>query len=281
MVEGTEWYYALHKFSGEEETNRCYIEGDTLIQDKICQRFIQEKTDCNGRPAVNYLYKEEDQIYFYDESDSTFKILYDFGLEVGDTMTYVTGIHSWDLRRRTHYISVDSTSVTEINGVGLQTFHISYGVERDGEISFYNPQAVIIQGIGNTANFFHFSDGTGFCDYQYSVQLQCFASPDFPLAGFSDVDCKTVSVVEKVRPTHEVRAFPNPVYDMLTITSQSPFQQVKIFDIFGKELHARNWSTGAQSQNINLNFLPPSMYYLQIGNPDQVLTVQRIMKAQN
>ncbi len=267
FVDGAEWHYRLVCFGSPNiGVNRCYIEGDTIIQNRVCLIYMQDHATCNGRPKRNYLYKEDDTIYFFDEDDDSFKVLYNFSLEVGDTMIYETGIHSWDLRRRTHYIRIDSIGKFFANDVELKSFSISYAIGHDEQIFFEKSNDIIIEDIGNTSNFFHFSDGTGFCDDKYSDPLRCFSAPSFPTIKFTDMDCLTVSTTEAKDLSYEITAFPNPFEDELTLELTEPIRNgcVNVLDQWGKIQHQQTWPENELKMILNLGDLPSSTYLIRL-----------------
>lgn len=285
FVEGAEWYYTLSNFgSSNIDVNRCYIEGDTLIEDRSCLIYIQDHATCNGRPKRNYMYKENDKIYFFDQDDGSFKLLYDFTLDVGDTMIYETGIHSWDLRRRTHYIRIDAVKPFLVNSLELKSFDVTYGYLDNGEVIFGEYSAQIIEDIGNTYNFFHYSDGTGFCDDKYSEPLRCFSAPDFPTVEFSDIGCTTVPSNDLNAVEFEIRSYPNPFTEGVTIELHESIEggHLYLFDYLGRIQYQQEWSSNGKSMNLNTTEIPLGIYWLQLevesGHKKEIYG-KRIMKS--
>lgn len=267
LVEGAEWYYTLTNFGSPDiDVNRCYIEGDTLIHERTCLIYIQDYTTCNGRPKRNYLYKENDRIYFFDQDDETFKLLYDFTLDVGDTMIYETGIHSWDLQSRTHYIRIDAVEPFFVNSIELKSFNVTYGYLENGDVIFGEYTAQIIEDIGNTNNFFHFSDGTGYCDDKYSEPLLCFSAPGFSKVEFSDRGCTTVSTLDRNSMKFEMISYPNPFTGELTIELKNSIEggELYLLDSYGGIQHQQKWTSSEKFMNLNLSEFAPGIYWLQL-----------------
>ena len=127
LTQGAEWFYTLRFFgTNDEGFNRCYIEGDTVIQGKHCLIYHQTEINCDQRPIKDHLLVDGDQVSYYDSASSEFRLLYDFSLEVGDTMVIDLGDQFFD---RPFYIRIDSTDVFTENAIDLKLFHISYGYE--------------------------------------------------------------------------------------------------------------------------------------------------------
>ena len=267
IVDGAEWYYNLHFFSSPDVgITRCYIAGDTTILDKNCLVFMQEVATCNGRPEKNYLHKDDKQVYFFDQDDNTFKLLYDFSLEAGDTLIYNTGIHSWDNKRRTHYIRIDSVGKYRVNSIELKLFDLSYGWMDGNEIFFEETSAQIIEGIGNTENFFHLSDGTGYCDDKYSDKLECFSNPNFATAVIGSLGCTIVNTKDMPESRPDLVVYPNPFTNTVDLeTSVFPIDgKVFIYDSSGKIIYRESWPDGTNRLTLSLEELIPSVYWLEL-----------------
>lgn len=283
LAPGTEWHYSHRVYGGPDITyNRCFIEGDTIINDQACLIYVQERRNCNGRPLRNYISKQEDKIYFYDQDESIFKLLYDFGLSPGDTMTLDLGKHYWDNESRTLYLKVDSITQFQHENHILKKLYVRYGRKHDGHITFSEEDHVkktIIEDIGSTINFFHFEDTTGFCDDAGTIALRCFNSPGEAFVQFTDVDCIYTSV-DNVNSDHKVDIFPNPISNILYIRTENinrgytiiimdtagnhVYQQDEVLDRF-HQLKLQNFATG--------------LYYLIItSSNDQYSSVKKFYK---
>ena len=273
LTDGAEWLYDLRFFfSHDLGYHRCFIDGDTLLGDKSCLIYVQEEWNCNGRPRRNYLFKEEEKVFFFDSDLERFKLLYDFSLEQGDTMLLETWQH---LNNDTFYIRVDSITSFSRNSVDLRQFHITYGyVEYDGTIIFtddFFEDATILEGIGSTMNFFHFPDN-GLCDDKYSQDLRCFSAPDYPQVKLRDIDCLTVPVSDAQASLQQVTIGPNPASDQLNIQFTQPITNptiIRVLNLQGDIIHLEQLVTPLQTLTLQCSDWAPSVYTLQIlGNGD-------------
>lgn len=282
MQVGSEWNYKSTPWENPSiGTNTCQITGDTLIDGKNCLIFVQDHENCNGRPKVNYLYPTGDSILFYDEPDSSFKLLYDFSLEVGDTMTFETGIHSWSEERYTILMRVDSIQTFPENSIDLKYFHVTYGFYFD-DTGFYfeNGGATIIEGIGSTDNFFHVADATGYCHNRYTKGLRCFSSPSYPLVKFSQEACVTVANIE-IDADLDFQLYPNPFANEIQLRSKEIMSNhsVMIYDMLGKVVSKNKLLRNESYMNISLQGLKPSMYIITVlDDSNKVLFSKKIVK---
>ncbi len=269
MDQGAEWYYSLTFFANSDlGVNRCYIDGDTLIQGRECMIYYQEEENCNGRPKKNYLSKEGDQVYFFDSEDTAFKLLYDFSLEVGDTMVLQPWSHLGNLP---FYIRIDSIGNFQEHEVDLKLFYVTYGYQdRNGQIFFHeelNSDTKIIEDIGSTLNFFHFWDN-GFCDDQYSKDLRCFSAPDYPTVRFSDIECLTVPVTDLDAGFENIEVYPNPFSSRLYLNRSEALKsgRIRICDISGRIILERKWLSGIHEMEMELEELSPAVYWIEVDN---------------
>jgi hypothetical protein len=267
LDQGSEWHYSLSYFwNADIGVNRCYIDGDTVIEGKECLIYYQEEENCNGRPKKNYLSKEGDQVYFFDSEDATFKLLYDFSLEVGDTMVLEPWSHLGNLP---FYIRIDSMGNFRENEVDLKLFHVTYGYQDyEGKIVFpedINSSVEIIEDIGSTLNFFHFWDN-GFCDDQYSKFLRCFSTPDYPTVRFGDIDCLTVPTTDLDDGFGDLEVYPNPFSVALYLKGSMLLKsgRVRLYDISGRIVLERNWPSGIREMEIELEELSPAVYWIEV-----------------
>lgn len=286
ITEGAEWFYNLVYFGSPDiGFNRCYIDGDTVIMEKNCQIFVQEKYNCNGRPLRNYIYKEDQKIYYFDSGEERFKKLYDFALNSGDTMELETWEH---LGFKPFYIRVDSISNFEANSRLLKMFHVTYGYRNhDGEIhfpenSFRNSK--IIEDIGSSENFFHFWDN-GFCDHTYSFELRCFTAPEYPTVHFSEDDCTTVPTSD-FQLYENVEVYPNPVNEELHISlnGQNRIVGYRLYDLIGKIIPTNHESFESNTLLIKLENIESQMCILELiveGGIKQTKVCKKIILARN
>lgn len=85
LIDGIEWEYKMsNAFIPELNANRVTIKGDIVVNGHDCKILEREYIDCNLRPKQDYIYQEDNRMYFYHFEDSLFQLLYDFNFKIGD-----------------------------------------------------------------------------------------------------------------------------------------------------------------------------------------------------
>lgn len=77
----------------------------------------------------------------------------------------------------------------------------------------------------------------------------------------------TVSSVRNLT-VHEVRLYPNPARDLVTLELDTPLTgaQIRVFDLQGKLVHRSVWPDGIRRHSLQLGHLPRGQYQVEIGN---------------
>jgi hypothetical protein len=168
--EKSEWYYDVHPFIGcfpcLIQFQNIKIIGDTIIQTKNC--FILEKYSpgkiCDDMGSSReYLYQEEQTIYWYNKYIDEFTILYDFAAIKGE---------SWQIKvsNCSFTVQVDSISTITIDGFDRKVLHVS------DERNYFTGS--IIEQIGHTTSMFpkdiFYSCDDVACDSDFINGLRCY-----------------------------------------------------------------------------------------------------------
>ena len=268
LSQGTEWYYNHQVFwQPGNGYNRCYIEGDTVIDEKECYIYKRGQT-CDMRPMIEYIYEEDDKLYYYENSLEEFLMLYDYSAETGDTIT----LEYWPNFNLNNdslfYIRVDSIDYVQYDTLALKRFYVTYNDPwQYNEIVFsetYN-KGIIIEGIGSLTNFFHFFDN-GICDGSYNIGLRCFDNPNYGLIQFMDVACDYVSSID-ILDDQFIEINPNPFVDHIYIESTIEIKDaiIVIYDISGNELIRKKINGKKKLDEVlDLSNYPASVYILNI-----------------
>jgi hypothetical protein len=190
------------------------VDEDTVIEQKTYQKIFRSD---NQLTYVGGLRQTNDKrIYYYPMSDTTEHLLYQFGLEVGDTLT----VHK----------SGQPTTILEIDSVFVGiTYRKRYQVQSIQGI--FGPE-YWIEGIGSTKGLFFPYDGYEFensfwvCTYQSNgISYQIGQPSAFNTYCTTSIDAIAIPASSEI--------FPNPTHDHLNISEAMLKDGYQIFDAFG------------------------------------------------
>jgi len=273
-----EWYYEIQPFIG---CLPCVVRfqhikavRDTLINNQEC--VILEKSNSGDidicdimGTALEYLYADEQKVYWYNEHLDDFTILYDFSAETGG---------SWEIQVLdcTLLVTVDSTSTFIINSQERKILYIS------DENNFFTGS--VIEGIGHTRNmfpsgFFYYCQGVA-CDSDFIDGLRCYLENQVILYKPAIADCEEVYTLSVGEPyiLSKIKYYPNPARDELNISLPDNFHDchtISIFDLSGRlllqEVHCGN------AFRVNVRKLQPGFYLLRVMHPIGIID-QKFLK---
>ncbi len=202
--------------------------------------------------------------YIFSQDDTVERILYDYNLNVGDTIQYklMSGGFLVD-----SVVSVDSTL---INGIYHKVFTLKCR-NRNRAYSF-------VEGIGTTVNpelpiYF------GGC-FEYDERLKCFQqyfqpafTAPYHLCGLeiygiyfldSFYNCQPDGVDYKVELNNQAEVVPNPVKNELVISRSVAINSVSISNIVGQVVFSREYNMNKVM--VNVSYLPAGVYFIKINN---------------
>ena len=124
---GKEWVYDAQPEAGYSFRDRYYIDGDTVVADRECMRlFAERKQNYNGDQRVQKgyegaLYEDGSKVYYIQRGKQEPVLIYDFGLEVGETVwvPYPDGISE------TMKVTITKASMVSIGGDSLRVLQYS------------------------------------------------------------------------------------------------------------------------------------------------------------
>ena len=290
LQNGAEWTYTYYEFwSPFVDYNNQAITGDTIIENKPCKILSKRYRHCDARREVEYIYQEDKKLYYYDHPIARFRMLYDFGAEVGDTIEieYWFGFDLNGEGDSIFYIRIDSIDLIEYDSIELKRFHVSYDFLFQEEVMFYESnydQGVIIENIGSTKNLFYLNDN-GICDGSYNSGIRCFNHPHLGLLQFGEINCDSTWLINGVNENllldGQVEVYPNPAKDILLLESTQTVNDasIKIFSMDGKlALILQRDVIANQSIGMDVSQLQPSIYRLAMYDATQLIYSINIIK---
>ena len=263
---GATWHYTIHEIWGEVHTAVCQSTGDAVIGGKPCRHIT-------GAEEL-FVYRDSLQIFIYDSANTQpqWRLLYDFGKNVGDTFFVATP--NWDNSGDdTIAVLVLAKGDTVINGFTLPYMVLAsesvglsnYGFEGKAimnilhEYFFYPYGAWIDPAVGGLRCYEDSALGL------YQLQSPCV----YNWIGMDDAS---------ENATFDI--FPNPSSNEITINFSNPHSEttvLQVLDVAGRQLHLP--STNENRILLPVDKLTNGVYWVKItgsnGSSSRLFTVNR------
>ena len=264
---------------------------DTVINNTAAKLITISNVRYSGfqRPVGSrdslFVYELDSRVYLW--SGSEFKLMYDFNLNVGDTLNndIDTIFHPYCSRFPT---IVDSISSIILNGQNLRIQHVSYRVSDSMMVlGEYTVSTQIIERIGIEEQFIFSPTCLVVDEFVYSG-LRCYSDDTtfYKSKLWSDwtpeVTCDTLidgrdTDIQKVEEG-EFLIFPNPSDDFVTISNPSRSTDgyyVELYNSLGEKLNRMEYENTAR---IDLRPYQAGMYLLKIYREASPVRTFKIIK---
>ena len=236
-------------------TSLTFLNGDTMIQDAVYKKlFIDDEGYCGAiRESGSKVYANN-LIYF--ESNITEGLLYDFSVNVGDTIRSAisAGILS------------DSPIVTKIDTVLL------YNNEKRKRIYLFDGADIWIEGIGSIYGFlspalFHATNYT-------ATYLVCFKQDDeikFKNDTLCNYNCCNTEIdmeLEYNISSNSFNYYPNPTTGIINIEFVKANNTFEIINASGQRVFSDE--TSEKNYNLDTSDFSSGLYFLKVKNKNNV-----------
>ncbi len=264
---GSEWYYEILNDDGSITYQHLEYVADTTVNHKDVKIIIRNNTlyDKSRQNVITkeYIYEEDNKVYWWNPEIEDFTVLYDFGAEQGD---------EWEIRvgAETLTMHVDAVEHYEYEGTLFKMLRVS-----DANDLF---SGIVIGGIGHLTSFFPeklMNPGKS-----YRVEgIRCFWQQGELVFKYGEKDCDEVyeqyhsSLPEITIPYFTLS--PNPTDGIVIVEMSSETSQPGEFRV--TNLTGQTLLTGSltgEKQIIDLSGLPKGVYFLTINNRTQKLIIQ-------
>ena len=281
--QGATWYYSYSSvfFDGFVKIR---IVGDTIIHGIVSQKLLKTLTYLNFATGqvttdtfLGYEFTYVDQKHVYQLIGDEFRVLYDFEVQVNDTIfIYNSEFYDWT----NECDSVGRALVTEtgteiINGLELRWYKIVTLEE-----SPFILNGKIIERIGNTTgSLFSLPSDCIYIQEWIGQFLRCYADDDFPEYKLLNYNgpCDFITGIDEITLEQNFFSFyPNPATDQLTIeiNENAKIKLVSIFTIDGKLI--RLIPLSEPIFNIDISGLLSGVYLLEAETEDGYREVKRL-----
>ena len=246
----------------QTNTLRYFYSGDTVITGDIWRRMYSEPTGGPlPEPTFQGFTRQANDLVLFLDNAGVVDTLYDFALQVGDSMHYVSPFYDT-------YLTVEAKDSVLLQGVQHQVFRFSSYVLTledllsdtwiEGLGSIHGPLA---PRMPNTLGYnYAFPDST---------RLTCYAQEDVTLwqhAGYPDCVVNIALGLEEVVEdrSDQLSIWPNPVVDVVRVSGME-VTDYAVLDLLGRTiLTGRPQGTADGDQAIDLSSLPSGVYVLWV-----------------
>ncbi len=258
---GTEWYYEITNDNGSVTYQYLECAADTTINDHPIHILVRINTLYDKSEVVTheYIYEENNKVYWWNKTLGEFTTLYDFGAEVGD---------EWEIKVGTHTIPVHVDAA--------QT--VTYKSQEYKMLSISDPDDIftgdIICGIGHLTSFFPEKLMTK----GYRVEnIRCFWQDGELVYQNGDQDCDEIYEqhhlgVDEIDAENEFAVYPNPSYNVLYVLSDNINSEYRVTNLMGQTLMIGEITS--ENQMIAVSSLPKGIYFITINNASKIFVIK-------
>ena len=195
-----------------------------------------------------------------DDCDSSECLLYDFGMQVGDSIFQVR-LDSLD-----HYLTVTQIDTISINGENLKKWTLSSSIDHLFDM-------VWIEGIGSLLPIFQY-----YPFFESGTSLLCFYEGNvFYEVVFDFLFCLRLGSEELINNL-KVELYPNPAQNEVNIrflSFHAGQKELVLYNNLGQKLKSIN--TDKNEVQIDLGELPKGFYFLNVNTRDEGKTFKLIV----
>jgi len=277
---GTQWHYESTSFGKTIPDDVYTIVGKEEISGRDCYKLEKTYLSCDLRPKVEYLYKENKKLYYYEEQINDFLLLHDFSANIGDTIAIPCyEEQKFYLRKDTTFIRIDSTYALRLGTRDFKAMKYSKGYRQmDGSISFYKERGIlsntIVEDIGSLQSFYDFLE-SGFCDLAYSEPLEYVYIP-----GEGNYNIRRIISHTEENKTSATAISPNPTIGSILISDiASNVGSISILSTNGKLVLQRTFNAHYKDMRLDLSSYEAGIYYLVISNNEgEAINIRKVCK---
>jgi len=259
---------------------------DTLLNDTLCTKIIVEYHKDNNEVKYlgdEFIYSTENQVYNYHHG--RFYLLYDFSLQVGDSVVLTLGSNCklydqlengliLNPRPIKHFVKERDS----INNNGEKYLYIAFDITSESNVDFNSllfDYRIIIKGIGSldllTGNLF-----TGIESGFYGP-LRCYS--DSTVNYTTDIPCELLTSAESFHSNQKVWIYPNPVTEKSIIYFPNPLKTEVIVEIINSDgkMMTSNETCDSYMQ-INPKNFSKGIYIFRVYSKDEFIASGKFVK---
>ena len=269
---GTEWYYEIQNEDGSITYQHLEYAADTTVNDKDVKIIIRTNTlydkYIHTEVTREYVYEDDDKVYWWNKDLQEFTVLYDLGAQEGD---------SWVIKVGTEILTMHVDAVEQFEFES--SMHKMLQVSDEGSVFCGS----IVCGIGHMTSFFPERLMQKGKNYRV-VGIRCYWRDSELIYKFGDRDCDEVyqeyhNGIEEDGPSTgsgTLTVYPNPTNGILFVetlrATSLQAQTYRITNLMGQTL--MSGTITAENQQIDVSNLPAGMYFITVGEATQKFVVR-------
>ncbi len=248
---GAEWEYTGVVYGGFSiGTTTMKYTGDTLINGIYCQKIKQVNATI---PWLNigwelYFYSTSNKIYYYNQLTNQFDLIYDYSLNIGDTLHIQTFCYTLDR-------VVISKGTETINGVDYR--YIEYPNSNEFITNF---NGRYYEKIGFLNSLFTAQPDCA-PDGMYFLCLSKYSDNSSQTPLYNSDSCRAISTSIKENSTINFTLYPNPITNgTLTIQSAATIKCIELIDMLGQNV----LSTAPVGSTVTIGNVAQGLYVAKV-----------------
>jgi len=249
-------------------TQYVYFEGDSIFQEYIYKKVFS----CDDKLHENIKYEglireQNKKTYFIPNNFEKEYLMYDFSLEEGMNFEYVEPqvMPEYEFPISLYVKKID---LVEINGVQLKQIQFS---------NIYVPTIDVtwVEKIGSLAGLFYpcgvLNPGANRTLLCYSQNNELiYKNPNYSECYYDKAEDFTSTQTTKIEDFY---IFPNPVDDLLTVSSTNTVSRIDIFDVLGKQICSLD-----NKNTVDVSSFPKGLYLFKVYGTEGEYSLFKIIK---
>ena len=249
-----------------------FIFNDTIIGNYSYHKLYESGAWSFGTPQLHYYsniymgaFRQDTlqkKVFFMADTASHERLLYDFNLNVGDTLpaTYNNGNNSNKI------IGIDSVLVGS-------NYHKRYYLATFYGNSILDPDYAIIEGVGSTLGLLYYI----YPCLEACSRLTCFGNNGqyYP----TNTTCpNTIGITEIKKQKFEIEIYPNPFSSQTTLHTDKMFKDaiLAVYNSFGLQVKQIKNISG-QTITLHRVNLPSGLYFIRLTQDNKVITQDKLV----
>lgn len=251
---GDEWYYEITSASGQITYQHLDYLCDTTISHKKIKVIVKTNTlyDKDTEVSREYIYDENDKVYWWNKSQQNFTMLYDFAAEIGDEWQIEVGENNITMH-------VDEVGTVDYNGQLFRALTVS---DTDDIFS-----GTIVCGVGHLTSFFpeKLLENKGNFDVD---GIRCYWDKGTLIYQEGNLDCDSIFEqthlsVDETIAENGFEVYPNPTNGIIYVLSDN-YGEYRITNLMGQTMIIGTFD--CENQQIDISSVSEGIYFITIGN---------------